>query len=527
MNQKILGFVEKLEIFKTKIKALHWDSDNMSQHELCDKIADRIAEFQDQVSEVEQSISGKLPKNMFRPSNQNYGEVGTLKEFVENVLDATNKFYKELGGMGDNYIGMRSDCESFLSDMQRNLYLVNFTLKEDFKRRFKSKIAEGYRKEENIKTVFPGTKPSSDSGILKRLEAISSGKNGQFNSRTFDNMDDAFEFFKRNLEKVGILQSNGSVDGVEIVSLDASNGKSYKGMIDYVEVGDGRCKASIKFSNLGKESESNVEVNNSDYNELNMEGKEIKLSESELTSLIREATLNVLSETPLNYDIDNFSGRWSKGESDLDGYIDDEGYLDDPYKKDGIEYDLWQDAWDDGDDRSMKDIENDYSWDRFDNKAVAPGLDPYYNVGKGAIPREVGDAISYRNKSNDWSDRELRQGNRMMGKWVNGERDADQIGDAWEDLHFEGKEPMKVTESELKNIVKDAASRLIREHYIRCMNESIDIKPSKKGTFTAAATKHGKGVQEFADEVLSNREKYTPKMVKKANFAKNFGKKKK
>ena len=115
MNQKILAFVEKLEIFKTKIKALHWDSNSLSQHELCDDIADRIADFQDQVSEVEQSISGKLPKNMFRPDNQEFGEIGTLKEFVENVLDATNKFYKELENMGDDYIGMRSDCESFLS----------------------------------------------------------------------------------------------------------------------------------------------------------------------------------------------------------------------------------------------------------------------------------------------------------------------------------------------------------------------------------------------------------------------------
>lgn len=50
---------------------------------------------------------------------------------------------------------------------------------------------------------------------------------------------------------------------------------------------------------------------------------------------------------------------------------------------------------------------------------------------------------------------------------------------------------------------------------------SISIKPSKRGTFTAAATKHGMGVQEFASEVLSNPEKYSPKMRQKANFARN------
>lgn len=50
---------------------------------------------------------------------------------------------------------------------------------------------------------------------------------------------------------------------------------------------------------------------------------------------------------------------------------------------------------------------------------------------------------------------------------------------------------------------------------------SIHIKPSKRGTFTAAAKKHGKGVQEFARQVLANKENYSPAMVKKANFARN------
>lgn len=52
----------------------------------------------------------------------------------------------------------------------------------------------------------------------------------------------------------------------------------------------------------------------------------------------------------------------------------------------------------------------------------------------------------------------------------------------------------------------------------------IHIDPSKKGTFTAAATKHGMGVQEFASKVLANKDNYSPAMVKKANFAKNASK---
>lgn len=53
---------------------------------------------------------------------------------------------------------------------------------------------------------------------------------------------------------------------------------------------------------------------------------------------------------------------------------------------------------------------------------------------------------------------------------------------------------------------------------------SIHIKDSKKGSFTAAAKKHGKGVQEFAKQVLSNKDNYSTAMIKKANFARNAAK---
>lgn len=53
---------------------------------------------------------------------------------------------------------------------------------------------------------------------------------------------------------------------------------------------------------------------------------------------------------------------------------------------------------------------------------------------------------------------------------------------------------------------------------------SIHIAPSKRGTFTAAATKHGMSVQGFASKVLANKENYSSAMVKKANFARNASK---
>ena len=49
----------------------------------------------------------------------------------------------------------------------------------------------------------------------------------------------------------------------------------------------------------------------------------------------------------------------------------------------------------------------------------------------------------------------------------------------------------------------------------------IAIKPSKRGTFTAAAKKHGASVAEFERRVLKNPEKYSKAMVKKARFSHN------
>jgi uncharacterized protein YpmB len=52
----------------------------------------------------------------------------------------------------------------------------------------------------------------------------------------------------------------------------------------------------------------------------------------------------------------------------------------------------------------------------------------------------------------------------------------------------------------------------------------ININPKKKGTFKAQATKMGMSVQDAAQYILDNKEEYSPAMVKKANFAKNFAK---
>lgn len=139
MKKYIITFICDLEKFKTGIKELHWAANSLPQHQLCDDIASTISDYQDKVAEVEQSISGKFPTNILKGEKYN---VTTLKNFVNDVINTTNKFYSNLKNEGDKYIGMRSDTEAFLSDMQRHLYLVDFTVKEGLKQRLRDKINE-------------------------------------------------------------------------------------------------------------------------------------------------------------------------------------------------------------------------------------------------------------------------------------------------------------------------------------------------------------------------------------------------
>jgi len=52
----------------------------------------------------------------------------------------------------------------------------------------------------------------------------------------------------------------------------------------------------------------------------------------------------------------------------------------------------------------------------------------------------------------------------------------------------------------------------------------INIKPENKGKFTKKAKAKGKGVQEYARQILANKDNYSTSTVKQANFARNAAK---
>ena len=81
-----------------------------------------------------------------------------------------------------------------------------------------------------------------------------------------------------------------------------------------------------------------------------------------------------------------------------------------------------------------------------------------------------------------------------------------------------GKLPKNVLKSRLEAHMSPEEVNSYLNEYAK---GGIHIKPENKGKFTAYAKSHGKGVQEMASHIMANKEDYSPKIVKRANFAKN------
>lgn len=582
MNKNILNYIEECEGWKVGIKNLHWSADNMSQHELCDDIADEISNFEDLVSEIEQSISGKIKLNGFTPKSY---KITSLKSFVEDVISASKSFLKKLEGMGEKYVGIKSECETFIGTMQRKLYLVNFTLKEELKKRLRDRINESRPKNlANIEDVekFMGRRPKTIKARINQIYRIV--KRYGIDSKLYhDDHWQAKDDYYRAITSLGCdfeMRPCGNSNNLDNWDDITSDG----GYCDYAEDGMPRSKqyavkimyedgmdigGYIKFMAAGTVEDPFASYDtcmvlwpkSNKVLEVKNMSKQVRLTEAELKQIIKETATKILAETPLNYDIDNFSGRWSKNMPD--DYIDgeSEGYFDDPNKKGDIEYDLDDYASEEGDTRPMKDIENDYSWGLYDNQPIAKSPESEYAMStKAGVPFDVDKAISMRNRGNNWTGRELRHGGRVMDKYIHGKYDGEDVGDAWDDLHYESKEPMKVTESEVKELVREAAMQIINEYNQRMANtkrfvrsthghgdaskrrkgatpeeraetrrrlgipelekvteESIDIDPKNKGKFTATKKATGKSTEELthSKNPLTRKRAIFAKMAKR------------
>ena len=75
---------------------------------------------------------------------------------------------------------------------------------------------------------------------------------------------------------------------------------------------------------------------------------------------------------------------------------------------------------------------------------------------------------------------------------------------------------------QVDNVMQDNARNAMKYAYA-AEGGPINIKKKNRGKFTESANRAGMGVQEYARHILANKDKYSSTLVKRANFARNFG----
>jgi hypothetical protein len=395
----------------------------MSQHELCDDIASEISDFEYLVSVVEQSISGKIKLNGFTPKTY---KINSLKSFVEDVISASQSFRKELDKMGDKYIGIKSECESFIGVMQRKLYLVNFTMKEDLKRRIKASINESMPK--NIANhdevdKFMGRRPKSIKARINQIYRIV--KRYGIDSKTYhDNHWQAKDDYYKAITSLGCeFEMRPCADSSRIDDWD--NITSDGGYTDYDP--DDHMPRSKQYA---------IKIMYDDG--MNIGG------------YIKFMAAGTMDDPFSSYDTCIIL--WPKNNRVLEGklmeFTNPNGDLDDhisPYSNSNFDYN--------GD----KNKEIEHSWKRFDNKPISSSSDDFmHGVRRRDVPYEVDKAINKRDRENYFTDYENNKGRKFMNNWVNGKQE----------LPMENRKinvEYRLTESELKQLVSEAVNKLIED----------------------------------------------------------------
>ena len=148
MKRSILIYINKLQAYKTAIKNIHWSSNNMSEHKLFDDIEDAVAEVQDEIAEVAQGVYERLKLNDLKPRRYN---ISTSKKMLQDLLNDTQQFLTTL--RSKELVGVKSTVEAFIGKLNQFKYLLDFCLKEDLKRRIKTKINENRQENEFRKAI--------------------------------------------------------------------------------------------------------------------------------------------------------------------------------------------------------------------------------------------------------------------------------------------------------------------------------------------------------------------------------------
>jgi hypothetical protein len=124
----------------------------MSEHKLFDDIDESVSNIQDEIAEMAQGIYGKLKFNDLTPKKY---KITTSKKMLQDMLNDTKLFLSTL--RSKELVGIKSEVESFVGEINQYMYLLDFCLKEDLKRRISNKLNENFIRKtvnESIKKIL-------------------------------------------------------------------------------------------------------------------------------------------------------------------------------------------------------------------------------------------------------------------------------------------------------------------------------------------------------------------------------------
>ena len=129
-SSEIVDFVSVLEGYKTCLKTVRWNAGSLSEHKLCDDVADELSEFQDTVAEIyQQIVSRRIKASEFKPV---IPVANNLSVFLDKLLDETKDFYDYIVSQNVvEYVGISSEVETFIGKLQKFSYQASFCSREE------------------------------------------------------------------------------------------------------------------------------------------------------------------------------------------------------------------------------------------------------------------------------------------------------------------------------------------------------------------------------------------------------------
>lgn len=127
MKTEHINFINYIEGIKTCLKNTHWASENNSEHIRMDEFADIVSDFEDSISEEFQGIEGQIKDNEVKPIEYTFSNV---KNLLQDINSKTMELYDSLEN-DKTYIGVKSEIESFVHNINKYAYLFKLSLKDD------------------------------------------------------------------------------------------------------------------------------------------------------------------------------------------------------------------------------------------------------------------------------------------------------------------------------------------------------------------------------------------------------------